>query len=291
MPEATTRKFGTPDRPILLIGAAGMLGRAWRQLLDEHGLVHATTTRAELDITDPSSVDATIVPEHTVVINCAAYTNVDGAEADEDTAHAVNATGVGHLARRCAQTGSLLVHYSTDYVFDGHGKTTYPTDAPHGPINAYGRTKSAGESRVVESGCEHLIVRTSWLYAPWASNFVRTIARLAIERDDLSVVNDQHGRPTSTEHLARATLGLIDHAARGAFHATDGGVCTWFDFATEIARLTGSACRVAPCTTADMPRPAPRPAYSVLDLSATEAAIGTMPSWRDNLADVVNRLE
>ncbi len=218
-----------------------------------------------------------------IVINCAAYTDVDGAEADEAEATRVNGHGAGNLAARCAETGAVLVHFSTDYVFDGSGTRPYPTDHPLAPLGAYGRSKAAGEAAIRASGCEHLIIRTSWLYAPWGKNFVRTMVELGRKHESLRVVNDQRGRPSSCSYLAERTLALLDHGARGTFHVTDGGECTWFEFATEIMVQTGSKCRVEPCTTDEFPRPAPRPAYSVLDLSATESLLGPSSAWQDNL--------
>jgi dTDP-4-dehydrorhamnose reductase len=148
-----------------------------------------------------------------------------------------------------------------------------------------------GERAIWDAGGPHLVLRTSWLYAPWANNFVRTIFKASRERDELQVVNDQRGRPTSAEHLARASLALLDKGAHGTLHVTDGGECTWFDFASEIVRLAGHRAAVKPCTSAQFPRPAKRPAYSVLDLGPTEALLGPMPDWHENLADVMRRLE
>jgi dTDP-4-dehydrorhamnose reductase len=144
---------------------------------------------------------------------------------------------------------------------------------------------------VWDAGGPHLVLRTSWLYAPWANNFVRTIFKASSQQPSLRVVNDQRGRPTSAEHLANATLRLLDCKLRGTLHVTDGGECTWFEFAQEIVRLSGHACQVDPTTSAEYARPAQRPAYSVLDLGPTEAALGPMPHWRDNLRDVMQRLE
>jgi dTDP-4-dehydrorhamnose reductase len=277
--------------PVLITGGAGMLGRAWRELLARAGVEHHAADVGEIDIRSEASVAVIASGPWRTVINCAAWTNVDGAEADEAAAAEVNARGVEWLADACLVRGALLVHYSTDYVFNGQASTPYPTDHPRDPVNAYGRGKAAGEEALERSGAQHLLIRTSWLYAPWGNNFVRTIARLAREKPSLRVVNDQRGRPTSAEHLAQATSALIAAGARGTLHVTDGGECTWFDFAAEIVRLIGSSCRVEPCTTAEFPRPAKRPAYSVLDISQTEAKIGPMPPWQENLRGVVSRLE
>jgi len=274
----------------LVVGADGMLGRAWVELLVREGIEHRATDLDTLDITDEQAVTEALTEEIDAVVNCAAFTDVDGAESREHEAARVNEHGPAVLAARCCETGSLLAHYSTDYVFDGRATKPYPVDHPIAPINAYGRTKAAGERRIRESGCSHLIVRTSWLYAPWGKSFVRTIARLARERDRLEVVDDQRGRPTSAEHLAATTLALLSRNASGTFHVADGGECTWFDFARAIAASVAPTCRVAPCLSDAFPRPAPRPAYSVLDLSQTETLVGPMPTWQENLDSVLARL-
>jgi dTDP-4-dehydrorhamnose reductase len=277
--------------PIVIVGGKGMLGRAWRELLDRRGLDYVSLDLPELDITDAASIVRQIAPGTRTVINVAAYTNVDGAEEHEEQARAINATAVGHLAGRCGVIGATLVHYSTDYVFDGEASKPYTVDHPLDPVSAYGRTKAEGERQLQGADCGYLMIRTSWLYAPWANNFVRTIAKLARERESLKVVNDQRGRPTSAEHLAGATLGLLEKGARGVFHVNDGGECTWYEFARAIAGEVNPSCRVEPCRTEEFPRPARRPSYSVLDLAKTEKWLGPMPHWKDNLADVLRRLE
>jgi dTDP-4-dehydrorhamnose reductase len=286
-------KMTTPPN-ILLIAPQGMLGRAWRELLGKTGSSNLFPGanaifrgRPDFDITDPASVRRHVAPDIDLVINCCAYTDVDGAEEHEDVATAVNGTGVGELASACRDAGALLVHYSTDYVFNGRATAPYPIDAPIEPVNAYGRSKAVGERLIRDSGCEHLILRTSWLYAPWGKNFVHTITKYAKERDTLKVVNDQRGRPTSCQHLAATSMKLIEAKARGTLHVTDGGACTWYDFATAIAGHANPDCRVNPCTSAEYPLPAKRPGYSVLDLTATEALVGQMPAWEENLKAVL----
>jgi len=274
----------------MVVGGSGMLGRAWRELLDREGAVYTAPPRSELDLADPGTIDRQVAGKHRVVINCSAWTDVDGAETHFKEAEAVNGVGVGRLAQRCKEVDATLVHYSTDYVFDGQGTEPYPVDYPTSAVNAYGRSKLMGEQAVMKSGCRHLLVRTSWLYAPWGKNFVRTIAGLAGQRDSLKVVHDQRGRPTSSEHLAAATWSLIERGATGVYHVTDGGQCTWYEFASEIVRRTHPRCRVEPCTTAEFPRPAKRPGYSVLDLTRVEVVLGPMPDWKQNLADVLGRL-
>ncbi len=283
----------TQTSPVyVIVGCAGMLGRAWRELLHARGLTFAAMDLPQIDITDASSIEANIGPDVGAVVNCAAYTAVDKAEEDEATATRINGEAVRLLAARCRTIGATLVHYSTDYVFDGRATAPYRVDQPHDPVNAYGRSKAAGERALLDSGCRYLLVRTSWLYAPWGNNFVRTMIKLTGEKAELKVVDDQRGRPTSAQHLARTTLALLDMQARGVFHVTDGGECTWHGFAAEIARLAGHGhCNIIPCTTDEFPRPARRPAYSVLDLTRAEAMLGPMPDWRDNLRAVMQQLE
>jgi dTDP-4-dehydrorhamnose reductase len=246
--------------------------------------------RSQLDLTDRGGIEKA-VEGHRLVINCAAYTNVDGAEKEEALANEVNGTAVGDLARACRQLGAMLVHYSTDYVFNGNGTRPYRPGDVIEPVNAYGRSKALGEKLIVDSGCEHLIIRTSWLYAPWGKNFVRTIVAFLQKNSPLRIVNDQIGRPSSSQELAANSLKLIDKRAAGIFHLADGGECTWFDFTKEIAAQVESDVRVDSCTTADLGRAAARPAYSVLDLEESERLIGPMKPWREALAEVIDRLE
>ncbi len=296
-PFSPTSPMPTPTRdisefsPALVIGIGGMLYRAWEELLRKHDVEYIAPPLPQFDLTSRESIARGLKPGIKLVINCAAWTDVDGAESNEALATAINGTGVGDLAKRCREVEALLVHYSTDYVFDGQATTPYSTRQKRDPLNAYGRSKALGEELIEASGCEHLIIRTSWLYAPWSKNFVRTIYKAAKQRPSLKVVADQRGRPTSAEHLAAASLRLIEHQARGIFHVTDGGECSWHDFATVIAAASNPACVVNPCDSDEYPTPAKRPAYSVLDLTRTEALLGTMPSWRENLANVLTRLE
>lgn len=274
----------------LLISPDGMLGQAFVELLTERGEPFETASHPAIDLTRPETLTA-VRPGVRRVINCAAFTDVDGAETREDEALAVNGHGVMHLAQACRAVGATLVHFGTDYVFAGDAHAPYSIDHPVAPATAYGRTKAAGERALVESGVPHLYLRTSWLYAPWGKNFVRTIAALGQTKPELRVVDDQRGRPTSAQGLARTTLALWDRGARGFFHATDGGECTWYAFAQAIVAGTHGTATVLPCTTAEFPRPAPRPAYSVLDLSGTEAVLGApLTPWREALAAVLSQL-
>lgn len=270
---------------IALIAPEGMLGRAFVEQLEAGTRPWRGASFPAIDITDPASVEAFVTDGTRVVLNCAAYTDVDGAETDEANATRVNGEGSARLAERCAAVGATLVHYSTDYVFGGEADAPWPVDAPLEPLNAYGRSKAAGEQAIRSSGAAHLIVRTSWLYAPWGHNFVLTMARLGREKDALRVVDDQRGRPTSARHLARTTLALLDEGARGTLHVTDGGECTWYGLAKHVVERVrpDGGCVVSPCTSDEYPRPAKRPAYSVLDLAPAEALVGPMPDWRDNV--------
>ncbi|MCC7389729.1 MAG: dTDP-4-dehydrorhamnose reductase [Phycisphaerales bacterium] len=274
----------------LILGSGGMLGRSWAGLLTAHGLPFEALDLGRLNLEDTDAVRRFDVSGYSLLLNCAAWTAVDDAETSYERCHAVNATAVGELARKCADSGVRFVTYSTDYVFHGDAAEPYRTTGSHDPVNAYGRSKAAGEAMLRGLDSDWLCIRTSWVYAPWGKNFVRTIAGAARTRPELRVVDDQRGRPTSAEGLARTSLGLIMAGARGFAHATDGGECSWFDFAREIVRLTGAPAVVHPCTSDAYPRPAKRPAYSVLDLSETERLIGPMTPWQAALADVVRRL-
>lgn len=291
--------MSAPDAPkVLLLGADGMLGRAFSERLTRDGIAFRALTYPTIDLTSDDSVTRALTEPVEVVINCAAWTDVDGAETREAEATAVNGAGTGRLAQACRRVGALLVHFSTDYVFNGTATAPYPTDAARDPVNAYGRSKAVGEQLLEDSGCRYLLIRTSWLYAPWAKNFVRTIADLARKRDSLRVVADQRGRPTSAEALAVASLALIAKTTKTAgapsgatFHITDGGECSWFEFAQAIVARVAPACQVVACLAAEYPRPARRPAYSVLDLAPAEALLGPLTPWDDVLADVLGRLE
>ena len=276
---------------IVIIGADGMLGRCWTELLAARGIGHVATTLAELDIRDSSAVDSFIGPETEWVVNCAAYTLVDAAEEHEALANEVNGHAAGRMAERCQTVGAKLLHYSTDYVFDGTAATPYPTGHARNPVNAYGRSKALGEELIERSRVEHLLVRSSWLYAPWAKNFVLTIRELAKNRDSLRVVDDQRGRPTDSRKLAEVSLALAEKGCRGVFHVTDAGECSWFELAALIAEVVNPDCRVEPCASEEFPRPAPRPAYSVLDVSATEEVVGPLIPWEDRVRDVLARVE
>jgi len=283
----------TAEGPILVLGAGGMLGRAVLAEAEGRGLAVTGHDREACDVTDPEAVAGAIAAAGpSVLVNCAAWTDVDGAEADEAGAARVNAAAPRVLAEACRDHGVRLVHVSTDYVFAGDGTAPYPVDAPIEPLNAYGRTKAAGERAIREVLGEEgdwVIARTAWLYDGTSRNFLTTIARLAADRDRIEVVDDQRGRPTAAAELARQLLELVARpGARGTFHCCNDGEATWHDFAVAIVRGLGLDCRVDACGSDRFPRPAARPAYSVLDLSRTEATIGPIPRWEDSLAAVLD---
>jgi dTDP-4-dehydrorhamnose reductase len=275
---------------LVLGGATGMLGRAVAGALGARGIEHALVEKDTLDLYHDETIASGIGPGTSVVINCTGWTNVDLAETHEAEATIINGSGVGKLAERCKELGAVLVHYSTDYVFAGRASAPYSVDEPRAPLNAYGRSKAIGEQLLEQSGAEYLLIRTSWVYAPWGKNFVRTILGAARTRPVLRVVDDQLGRPSSAEQLAETTLALLDAGGRGTFHGSDGGQCTWFEFARAAIAEAGLNCRVEPCSSAEYPSPAQRPSYSVLDLSRTEALIGPRRSWQESLAAVVPRI-
>lgn len=274
---------------IVVTGAGGMLGQDVVRAGRDCGHEVVGLARAELDVADAAAV-ASAVRDATpdAVVNCAAWTDVDGAEADPEGAHAVNATGAGNVARAAAAAGARLVHVSTDYVFDGEKRSPYVESDPTGPRSAYGASKLAGERAVAAvPDLSHAIVRSSWLFGVGGRNFVATMMALGAERDEVAVVADQIGCPTFTVHLA---LGLLELArpdgGEGVFHMAGAGHCSWHDFAVEIFRRAGIDCRVLPCTTEQMPRPARRPACSVL---ATERrALPPLPPWQDGLDNYLN---
>lgn len=277
------------DYPVLLIGANGMLGRAFRQELERSGIAYAAPSRECLDIRDADALAREIDGELSAVINCAGWTDVDGAEADPAGAMALNATAPGEMAKACAKAGIPFVHYSTDYVFDGQPGAPWARDGLRQPVNAYGHSKAIGEDLVGLSGAEHLIIRTSWLYAPWGKNFLRTMASAMQANPKVRVVDDQAGRPTSAEWLAQASLRLLQLEKRGIWHVTDGGHCSWHRFALAIREALHLDCEVEACASDAFPRPARRPQWSVLDITETEMAIGQAPGWEESVKDAARR--
>jgi dTDP-4-dehydrorhamnose reductase len=272
----------------VITGARGMLGRDLLTALEQAGEQAAGLGRRELDITDEPAARAALSQHRPdVVVNCAAWTRVDDAETHESEALAVNGHGAANLVGACAGTGARLVHVSTDYVFAGDSARPYAERDATRPRTAYGRTKLAGEQAVLrELPADGYVLRTAWLYGAHGPNFVRTMIRCERERAAVDVVDDQHGQPTWTADVARAVIALARSGApAGVYHATSSGSVTWYGFAREIFTLLGAdPARVRPVTTAEFPRPAPRPAYSVLGHDAWAAAgLGPLPGWRESL--------
>jgi dTDP-4-dehydrorhamnose reductase len=270
----------------VITGAAGMLGQDLAAAAKSAGHDVVAFARAELDIADGTAVTEAIRGAGAdAVVNCAAWTDVDGAERDEDGALAVNGAGAGNVARAASAYGAWTIHLSSDYVFDGTKRSPYVESDAVRPLSSYGRSKLAGECEVAAEAPEHhTIVRSSWLFGAGGPCFPATILRLAAERDELKVVDDQIGCPTFTGHLAHA---LVDLATRqspplGIVHVAGGGICSWYEFAREIVAVSGVSCEVRTCTTAEMPRPATRPAYSAL---RSERDAPALPDWRRGLAE------
>ena len=257
-----------------MTGAGGMLGREVVRAASAHEVV--ALTHAELDVTDRDAVAAVV--KDCVVVNCAGFTDVDGAETDEDAATLLNGVAPGYLAA----AARAIVHPSTDYVFDGTKREPYVESDPTGPRSAYGRSKLAGEQAVAAANPRHMIVRTSWLFGPGGRNFVDTMLGLAGERDELRVVDDQVGCPTYAGHLASALVELAASDSYGIHHVAGAGACSWFEFAIEIFRQAELDVRVVPCNTDEFPRPAPRPAYSVLGTERADTV--RLPDWREGLS-------
>lgn len=271
---------------VLVTGAGGMLAADLVPALEAAGHQVTACGRDRLDVTDPAQARAVIgAARPAVVLHCAAYTNVDGAEADPAQAFRVNQNGARHVAEACREAGAAMVYVSTDYVFDGTATQPYRPEDPPNPVGAYGASKLAGEQAVRDTLDAHYIVRTSWLYGHGGRNFVDTMRKLGREKPELAVVDDQLGSPTWTVPLAEAITRLIATARYGTYHVTGQGTCTWCGLTREIMAREGLTTPVKPLTTAELGRPAPRPAYSVLDNSALLAAgVPLLPLWQESLA-------
>ena len=283
------------SRNILLLGANGQLGTTLKGQLAARGTLRAIG-HAELDLRDLAKLRALILETNpALIVNAAAYTAVDAAETDAETAQLVNAQAPRIMAETARECSALFVHYSTDYVFDGTAHTPYSEESPVSPLGVYGASKLAGEQAVAASGAAHLILRTAWLYSNRGKNFLNTMLRLAAERDELRVVNDQTGCPTYADLVAEASLKMLDgmydrgslrRERCGLYHVACRGETTWWGFARRIIELAGFAgrVRVLPITTADYPTPAKRPAYSVLSTNKLERVFGIrLPDWEEGL--------
>ena len=283
---------------ILVTGANGQLGSEMRLVSASSANSFIFTDIAELDICDRDAVMKMVRETGAgAIVNCAAFTDVDGAEDKEELATRLNAAAVGNLAAAMAAVGGLLVHISTDYVFGGTGRNTpFTEDIAPCPTGAYGRTKLLGEQVVLDSGCRYIIIRTAWLYSEFGRNFLKTMLRLTAERPLVKVVFDQVGTPTYALDLARAIMHIIDgpmfEGHEGIYHFTNEGVCSWYDFAREIAVRAGhTACEVQPCHSSEFPSKVVRPAYSVLDKTKIKDTFGIkIPHWTDSLAECLSRM-
>ena len=268
---------------VAVTGAGGMLARAVVPMLEGRGHAVLALPRAAADVTVPEALAppiAAFAPDW--VCHLAAFTKVDDCEATPDLAMRVNAEGAANAARAAAASGAAILAVSSDYVFDGTGTRPYREDDPAAPVSAYGASKWAGEQAVRAAHPRHAIVRTSWLYGEGGANFVDTILRKARAGEALRVVDDQHGSPTWTHDLAEGLARLMEAGATGTFHCTNSGSCTWYDLAAHVIGRTGLTASLARTDTASFPRPAKRPAYSVLDNARFEQATGhRLPTWQD----------
>ena len=283
---------------ILVLGRVGQVGSALAELLAGRSPVQFLD-QPEIDLAEPASAVAQVRSQQPdVVINAAAYTAVDKAQAEPELAHAINAQAPAAMAAACAEIDATIIHYSTDYVFDGGATEPYTEEAPVAPQSVYGMSKLAGEQAVQAASDRHIILRTAWLYSHLGQNFVKTMLRLAAAGKPLRVVADQVGSPTYAWDLAQATVGIVDALAAGRedgfgiFHATNGGVTSWHGFAAKLFELTGhDDIAVVPITTAEYPTPAPRPAYSVLSCARLKQGYGIeLPDWQEALARCLARL-
>lgn len=282
---------------VLVTGAGGQLGSEMRRLGSAASNDYLFTDAAELDITDAGAIRRTMAERRIdVVVNCAAYTDVERAEREEAAADRLNREAAGVLAAAVREADATLIHISTDYVFDGTSPEPYTEESHAAPQSVYGRTKLAGEEAIRASGCKHLILRTSWLYSEYGHNFLKTMLRLTAERERLNVVFDQTGTPTYAGDLALAIFSIVEKGMyagnEGTYHFSDEGACSWYDFAVEIAAAVGhDKCRIEPCRTADYPTAARRPAYSVLDKSKLKRTFGIeIPHWRESMRYCLHRI-
>lgn len=282
---------------ILVTGSNGQLGTEFQKIAANSTAYNwIFTDVAELDICSKADVDSFFkAKDINICINCAAYTAVDKAEDEEEKAFAINAAAVGNLAQACADNHALLLHVSTDYVFDGNGTRPYSESDPINPVSAYGRTKASGEKFVFDSGCRYCIIRTAWLYSSTGNNFVKTMLRLGNEKESITVVNDQIGSPTWAHDLATYIMLLIDRNSNRnigeIFHFSNEGVISWYDFASEIMRLGNRKCKVNPISSKDYPSKVKRPPYSVLSKDKISKYTGTqVPNWQPSLSKCIDEL-
>ena len=283
---------------ILVTGANGQLGNEMRRLGAVSPNNYIFTDVAELDIANSAAVLSAVRENGIeIIVNCAAYTNVDRAESDEAAAELINSTAVGNLAAAAKECGATLFHVSTDYVFGLEGNTPRTEEMPVAPLGVYGRTKLMGEQAIASSGCKALVFRTAWLYSEFGNNFLKTMLRLTAEKEQLKVVFDQVGTPTYAGDLALAIFSIIEAGVyegnEGIYHFSNEGVCSWYDFAVEIAAAAGnSSCRIEPCHSSEFPSPVTRPSYSVLDKTKIKSTFGIdIPHWRESMEYCIKRIK
>ena len=285
------------SKRILVTGANGQLGSEMRKLGAVSPNEYIFTDVQELDITNKQAVMSFVEQNGVnIIVNCAAYTNVDRAEDDEATAELINATAVGNLAEAAKAVDGTLFHVSTDYVFGADGNTPRSEDMPTNPLGVYGRTKLSGEQAIAEVGAKAIIIRTAWLYSEFGNNFLKTMLRLTAEKESLNVVFDQVGTPTYAGDLALVIFSIIEGdlyaGNEGVYHFSNEGVCSWYDFANEIAIAAGNLeCNIQPCHSSEFPSKVTRPPYSVLDKTKIKQTFGVdIPHWRDSMLYCLERL-
>ena len=281
---------------ILITGANGQLGNEIRRITEDGHNNYIFTDVAELDITDLDAIRQLVIEKKVgLIVNCAAYTNVDKAEDDYDVANLINNQAVRNLAIIAKETRATLIHVSTDYVFNGESCIPYLETRGTNPIGVYGKTKLAGELSIREIGCKFLIFRTSWLYSQYGNNFVKTMQRLTSERDNLNVVFDQVGTPTYAADLASLIYKIIEgdmYDKQGTYHFSNEGVCSWFDFAKKICDLSGNICDIQPCHSDEFPSKVKRPSFSVLDKTKVKETFNIkIPYWEESLTQCIKELK
>ena len=284
---------------ILVTGANGQLGHEMQRVAKSSNHNYIFTDVADgyekLDITNIEDIRNMVKNNNVdIIVNCAAYTNVDKAESDYDTANLINNTAAGNLATAMKEAGGTLIHISTDYVFQGDRNTPCQEDWTTNPLGVYGKTKLAGEAAIATTGCNSIIIRTAWLYSQWGKNFVKTMQSLTATHDTLKVVFDQVGTPTFAGDLADTIAHIINTGQTnktGIYHFSNEGVCSWYDFAKMICKLSGNTCDISPCYSEEFPSPVKRPHFSVLDKRKIKETFGiNVPYWTDSLEVCIKQL-
>lgn len=283
----------------LVTGSGGQLGREWVDYLSEQNRDFVAYSSGEMNISDPDVVKRELsAVQPSVVINCAAYTDVNGAEDNLDMAMSINRDGVKHLSNWCSRHQVVMVHFSTDFIFPGRREDLvrypegYPEEAGAFPVNLYGESKLAGEKELQQTGADFLLIRISWLCGRYGNNFVKTMMRLGEEKERVEVVKDQLGSPTYADAVTKETLALLDQNETGVFHLTSGGLISWFDFAEEIFRMSGISADVKPVMSSEFPSRAARPSFSKLDTTKISRTLGSrMEEWQDGLKRLIGDLK